>query len=86
MNTRMRELRKFLTGMSTGGAVDQLWYTWYVNTGNTVTTEFYFGPMSTTRVPTTIEGTTVTALGCTTYCDDQIVQNVIIPNTITEIE
>lgn len=82
MNTRMRELRKFYLTLGKK-ALD---YTWYINNDDTVSTEFYFGTKPKTKAPEQISGKPVTILGCTTYCNNQIIAEVIIPETVTEIE
>lgn len=84
MNLRMRNLKKYFEFISSGG--EKLWYTWYINDNNTVTTEFYFGPMPKTKLQDTISGKPVTVLGCTTYTHDTNVAIVELPNTLTEIE
>ena len=82
MNTRMRNLKKYF--MSLGD--NTIYYTWYINENNTVSTEFYFGTSPKTKVPEVINNTNVTVLGSTTYCNNNKVAEVEIPITVTEIE
>lgn len=67
------------------GLGQKLWFTWYINDDETVTTQFYFGPKMRVKVPKKIAGKEVTELDCTTFCGQENIEQVTIPNTVTTI-
>lgn len=67
------------------GGSQKLWFTWYNNDDEKVTTQFYFGPMSKVKIPKKIKGQEVTELDCTTFCGQEHIESVTIPNIVTTI-
>ena len=82
MDTRTKTILEYYLA----GSSQKLWFTWYDNDNDGVTTEYYIGTKEKVKVPKKIEGKKVTELECTTFWLKDDIEQVKIANTVTTIQ
>lgn len=83
MNLRMRNLRKFFSGIPTKIAPQ---FRYYPTGVNTATAYQYYGTNSNVKVDSAIDGYSITELAPTACNGNTDIETVIIPSSVTRID